>query len=177
MHGAVTFIPLARADFPLVLRWLRAPHVRTWWWGGEPTAGDVEREYGPAVDGTEPTRMYTIRLDAEPVGVIQCYRHADHPDWEHAVGMAGAAGIDYFIGDSERCGRGVGSAVIAAFVPVVLGRYPEVDHVVAAPRVDNRPSCRALEKAGFVLVDVRDLGSDHPSDPGPSAIYARARPS
>jgi RimJ/RimL family protein N-acetyltransferase len=175
MDGTVTFVPLSRRDLPLVLRWLRAPHVRAWWRGDEPTPEDVEREYGPGIDATVPVRPYTIRLDGVPVGVIQCYRHADHPDWEHAVGVADAAGIDYFIGDAERCGQGLGSRVIAAFAAVVLDLYPEVAGVVAVPEADNRASRRALEKAGFALVGERDIAAE-PSGGGPSAVYHRPRP-
>jgi aminoglycoside 6'-N-acetyltransferase len=43
------------------------------------------------------------------------------------------------------------------------------------PQAANYASRRALEKAGFRLLDERQLDSDDPSDAGPSAIYARGR--
>ncbi|WP_412539280.1 GNAT family N-acetyltransferase [Longispora sp. K20-0274] len=163
--------PLTRADFPALLRWLRADHVRAWWRDVPDSPAAVERKYGPRVDGAAPTRVFVMEDDGTPVGFLQCYRHADYPDEERAVGLPGAAGIDYLVGEPDRTGRGVGSAAIAAFVPVVLGLFPEVEQVVAVPVAANRASCRALERAGFTLVDVREVEPGA----GPGAIYARQR--
>ena len=166
----ITFHPMTRSDFPRVGGWLGNPHVRTWW--PEP---DAETEFGAAVDGTEPTSAFLFHVDGEPVGVVQCYRHADHPGWDREVGVPAAVGIDYLVGESDRCGRGIGTAAITAFTELVLARYPDADAVVAVPQRDNRSSCRALEKAGYELLDERVLDSDDPSDAGVSAIYAVRR--
>jgi hypothetical protein len=47
---------------------------------------------------------------------------------------------------------------------------------VTVPQAANYASRCALEKAGFALVGERKLDSDDPSDVGPSAVYALARP-
>jgi aminoglycoside 6'-N-acetyltransferase len=168
--------PLRRDDFPLLHRWMAMPHVQAWW-GGEPiTPTDIERKYGPRADGAEPTLVFVIEHGGQPVGVIQCYRHADYADWDRAVGIPGAAGIDYLIGEAAHCGRGVGSAAIAGFAPRVFALYPDVTAIVAVPQAANHASRRALEKAGFSLIDERQLDSDDPSDTGPSAVYALNRP-
>lgn len=174
MRHAITFVPLTRDDFALLASWLRKPHVREWW-RDEPTDEYVEQQYGPVVDRSDSAMAFVIHLDGTPVGLIQCYRHSDEPDWDRAVGVPDAAGIDYLIGAPEQCGRGVGTAMIAAFSGLVFERYPDVGSVVAVPQQDNLASCRALEKAGFRFVDARDLESDDPSDSGISAIYALAR--
>ena len=175
-RARVTIRPLTREDFPLLQRWLAMPHVQQWW-GSEPmTAADVERKYGPRADGTDPTRVFAIELAGQPVGLIQCYRHADCADWDRVVGIPAAAGIDYLVGEPTECGRGVGPAAIACIAPRVFGLYPEVGAIVAIPQAANQASRRALEKAGFRLAGERRLDSDDPSDAGPSAIYALARP-
>ena len=174
--GEVTIRPLRRDDFPLLHRWLAMPHVQQWW-GSEPmTAADVELKYGPRADGTDPTRVFAIELAGQPVGIIQCYRHADYAAWDRAVGIAAAAGIDYLVGEPAQCGRGVGTAAIACLAPRVFGFYPEIAAIVAVPQAANHPSRRALEKAGFRLVAERKLDSDDPSDAGLSAVYALTRP-
>jgi aminoglycoside 6'-N-acetyltransferase len=117
-----------------------------------------------------------IELAGQPVGIIQCYLRADYADWDRAVGVPAAAGIDYLIGEAAHCGRGVGSAAIACLVPRVFGLCPEIDAIVAVPQAANYASRRALEKAGFSLVGERTLDSDDPSDAGPSAVYALNRP-
>jgi RimJ/RimL family protein N-acetyltransferase len=172
----ITIRPLARDDFSLLHRWLTTTHVRAWWRGEPATPDGVERKYGPRVDGRTPTRVFVIEAAGHPVGIIQCYRHANHPDWNRAVGIDAAAGIDYFIGEPDQLGRGIGSRAIASFTQHVFALYPDLDTIVAAPQADNRPSRRALEKAGFTLHGERRLDSDDPSDSGPSAIYTLARP-
>jgi pantetheine-phosphate adenylyltransferase len=174
--GPAAIRPLSRDDFPLLHRWLAMPHVQAWWDSEPVTPAAVERKYGPRVDGTEPTRVFTIELARQPVGIIQCYRHADYADWDRAVGIPSAAGIDYLIGDAAHCGRGIGSAAITGFAPRVFALFPDVTAIVAVPQAANYASRRALEKAGFSLIDERQLDSDDPSDAGPSAIYALTRP-
>jgi RimJ/RimL family protein N-acetyltransferase len=171
----ISFRPLTREDFPLLHRWLITPAVQAWWRSHTRTVDDVERKYGPQVDGSDPTRLYLILVAGRPAGMIQCYRHADYPGWQEAVGVPSAAGIDYLIGEDGLRGRGLGSAAIAAFTAIVFGLYPEVDSIVSVPQQGNRASCRALEKAGFSLLEERELNTGDPSDAGVSAVYGLAR--
>ncbi len=172
----IAFRPVTRDDFALLHRWLVTPEVQAWWRSRTRTLDDVEQEYGPQLDGAEPTRSFIIQAGDLPVGLIQCYRHADYPEWDHAVGVPSAVGIDYLIGQAGHRGHGFGSAAIAAFTAIVFGLYPEVDVIVSVPQKDNRASCRALEKAGFALCYERELDSGDPSDAGVSAVYCLARP-
>jgi RimJ/RimL family protein N-acetyltransferase len=175
MDTAITFRPLARADFPLLCRWLNAPHVRAWWRGEESTPETVEREYGPQLDGADPSRSFVFQLAEVPVGMIQCYRHRDSPEWDRTIGIPGAAGVDYLIGEADRCGHGIGTAAISAFTGVVFTLFPEVSVIVSVPQRDNRASCRALEKAGFTLSHEGMIDSADPSDSGVAAVYVLHR--
>ena len=83
--GPVTIRPLARDDFPLLHRWLAMPHVQAWWPGEPATPAGIERKYAPRVDGTEPTRVFIIELTGQAIGIILCYRHEDHTDWDRAA--------------------------------------------------------------------------------------------
>ena len=138
------------------------------WW--EPP-GDLDAKYGPAIDGTEPTEYFVVEVGDEAVGLIQRYRHCDHGEWDAEVGIPGAVGIDYLLGDPAHCGRGLGTRMIAAFLDTVRQRYPDAEVVVAAPQEANVASCSALEKAGFTRREVRQLASEGPWDAGPSAVY------
>jgi RimJ/RimL family protein N-acetyltransferase len=137
---------MTRADLPLMHEWLNREHVRRWWSEGR-TLGAVETKYGGAIDGTEPTRMFVIEVDAEPAGSIQTYLVSDYPEW---IGdEPGVAGVDLFIADAALTGRGLGPRILTEFAQSVVFRDPAVTALVAAPEVANTASVRAFEKAGF----------------------------
>ena len=166
----ITFRPLEMDDLGLLARWQSAPHVARWW--QEPA--DIESlttKYSPRVLAEERTEVFLILVDGSPAGLIQRYRHRDHPDWDRAVGIPDAVGIDYYLGEGALVGRGIGSAAIAAFARAALADYPDIQCVVAAPQQENVASWRALEKAGFSRVWAGMLDSDDPSDAGPAYVY------
>ncbi len=174
----LAFRRLSRRDFALLSEWLAAPHVETWW-RQDHRAAAVEAEYGPVVDGDDPTEVFIVEDRARPIGLIQRYRLSDHPEWERAM-PAGTtpedgAGIDYLIGDETHIGHGLGGRIITAFVADTWDRYPDVPAIVVAVQQENRRSWRALEKAQFHRVWAGMLDSDDPSDAGPSYVYVRPR--
>jgi aminoglycoside 6'-N-acetyltransferase len=173
---------MTRDDFPALAAWLRAPHVEAWfpWLHGDLAASDaVEAEYGPCIDGDDPTELFVIETDGEPVGFIQRYRIADNPDWAAALSPIGetttAVGFDYAIGVLEATGRSVGSEAIRQLLADTFSRYPDVDSVVVAMQQANRASWRALERVGFERRWAGLLDSPDPSDAGPSYIYVISR--
>jgi aminoglycoside 6'-N-acetyltransferase len=151
------FVPLTREDLPRLHGWLRQPHVAQWW-------GEIE-DYGPSIDGEEPTRCYVAHLDGEPVGMIQTFRWADWPQEAAAVdARPDEAGIDYLLGDSALIGRGIGPDMIRAFMTEVIGDDSPIRTNVAAA---NRRSWRCLEKLGFI----REPGTRMIKDePGPQYV-------
>lgn len=169
------FRPFERADLPLLGEWLANPHVARWWPREDESARALAAQYGPAIDGADPTRLYLAVADGVPAGFVECYRHADEPAWERAVGLPGVAGIDYLIGRPELCGRGLGTRIVGALCALVFGLYPEVGGIASVPQAENTASRRVLEHNGFRLVEVRDVESDDPGDAGPSAIYLLER--
>jgi RimJ/RimL family protein N-acetyltransferase len=166
--------PLGYEDLARVAGWLAVPHVARWWLDSS-DVDSVTATYGPCITGEDPTEVFVIEVDGEPVGIIQRYRHDHYPEWDRAVGIANAAGIDYLVGESRLIGKGVGTAAIATFAADTLLRYPDIDCVVAAPQQANVASWRALEKAGFRRVWAGSLDSPDPSDAGPAFVYALAR--
>ena len=177
----MTLRPMSRDDFPALATWLRAPHVEAWfpWLHGETAASEaVEAEYGPCIDGDDPTELFVIEADGEPVGFIQRYRISDNLSWAAALSPIGdvtaAVGFDYAIGELDATGRGVGSEAIRQLLVDTFSRYPDVDSVVVAMQQANRASWRALEHVGFERRWAGLLDSPDPSDAGPSYIYAIA---
>jgi aminoglycoside 6'-N-acetyltransferase len=177
---------MTREDFPALATWLRTSHVEAWfpWLHGDtdPRAA-VEAEYGPCIDGRDPTELFVIVAEGQPVGFIQRYRISDNPSWAAALSAAltaagdtsAAVGFDYAIGELDATGRGVGSEAIRQLLADTFGRYPDVDSVIVAMQQANRPSWRALERVGFERRWAGLLDSSDPSDAGPSYIYAIRR--
>ena len=158
----VAFRRLVDDDLSLLHAWLNEPGIVRWWEGDDVSWEAVVRDYGSA--NPDPVEHWLAIVDGEPAGWIQCWATADEPDeaaqwWTLGVDHT-AAGIDYLVGDPTTRGRGLGSAVIGAFVAdIVFGLHPSWTQVGADPHVDNVASWRALQKAGFRFVGVID-GTD-----------------
>jgi aminoglycoside 6'-N-acetyltransferase len=166
-------------DLPLVATWLAEQHVQRWWRDSSAPL-KVEEKYLPRIAGVEPTEMFVILHDDEPIGFIQRYLMRHHPDWARSLAPSGlvfdeAAGIDYAIGRPEMVGRGIGSAVVAAFSQALLEAFQDVTDIVVTPQAANAASCRVLEKAGYERRWTGLLDSDDPGDAGLAAMYVLTR--
>lgn len=181
MPPAITFRPLARSDFPQLAAWLAQPHVLRWW-DHEFTPEAIERDFGDAADGLEAAEVHIALLDGAPFGLIQFVRFADYPEYIEEVAPVypiaeGAASIDYFVGDVDRTGRGLGTAMIAAYVERIWAAHPDATHLVVPVTSANTASWRALEKAGFHLVAQVHLEPDNAIDDGAHHLLRLDRPS
>ena len=135
------FHPMSLSDLPLIRRWLALPHVIEWW--GDPeeqytlVSGDLDE---PAMD------QYIVSVAGSPFSYLQCY---DLTAWNSGFGPhpAGTRGIDLFIGEPNRIGRGHGSALIRCFVDNLLQNG--APRVVTDTDPANGRAVRAYEKAGF----------------------------
>jgi aminoglycoside 6'-N-acetyltransferase len=174
----IGFRRLERSDFPVVAAWLAAPHVAVWWLHRTSVA-DVEADFGPVVDGTDPTEVFIIAEDGKGIGIIQRYRFDDDPEWDRTMAVGSvprpAMGLDYLIGEEDRTGKGLGGPIIAEFVDDTWDQFPDIRAFVVDVHQDNRRSWRALEKAGFRRDWSGTIRSNDPSDEGPQHVYVRLR--
>lgn len=173
------FVPIRRADFPLLSQWLSTPHVMRWW-NDDPSRSAIEEDYGGCVDGTEPAEVFLAHWEGEAVGLIQRYRFGAYPEYvaemAHIVAVpVDATGIDYVIGPPAAVGRGVGAAMIADFVSRTWLDDPLTVAVIVPVQAGNLASWRALERAGFVRIAQGDLRPDNPMDSPHHYIYRRER--
>ena len=159
-HPQISFRPLARSHFPLLQRWLAAPHVAAWW--NDPfDLTSLEAHYGPCIDGIEPVHVYVIELDRVPIGWFQWYRWRDF--LEHAIQLgadSSSAGIDLAIGEIEMTGHGLGPAIIQQFATDHIFPNPDMAAIVADPEVHNLRSVRAFRKAVFSIVNTVQLAGE-----------------
>lgn len=140
-----------------------------WWNDGSKTPyPDAEiDDYRDAIQGKDPTYRYLLRIDANPVGLIQHYRIADDPEYAEALALGeDAIGIDLFIGQAELIGHGHGPAILRQFLRDVAFPFHGLDVCVIGPSVKNIAAIRAYEKAGF-----RSLREVHvPDEPDPEFL-------
>ena len=165
-----TFRRLTDDDLPMMHRWLNEPGVVRWWEGDDVSWDAVARDY---VEDDE-AEHWIATCGGDDVGWIQCWPVAAEPDeceqWLALGVHRTAAGIDYLVGDPARRGRGLGSAMIRAFVTeVVFGLHPGFTQAAAAPYTANEASWRALRNAGF-----RFLGTVEDKE-GPCRLMAAER--
>ena len=155
----VSFRRLVDDDLRLLHRWLNEPDVVRWWEGADVSWEAVVRNYGSR--STTPFENWVASADGREIGWLRCYAAVDHPDeteywWTRGVERT-AAGIDYLVGDAEGRGRGLGAAMIRAFViDVVFGLHAAWTQACAGPFDANVASWRALEKAGFRCAGIID---------------------
>ena len=181
----VEFRALALTDLAQLRDWLNTPHVYEWWGvdsgpgslggAGDDAATDaqVHEKYAPGVAADHATtHRFVIVHDGRDVGLIQHYRFADEPEYAAHIGETtpGGAGIDLFIGVVDAVGGGLGARVLDAYVGDVVFADPEITRAIGAPHPNNRRSCRAFEKAGFVFV--RDTVVP---ESGPERVHIRTR--
>jgi aminoglycoside 6'-N-acetyltransferase len=176
----ITWRRLTEEDFPLLRRWLLQPHVARWW-NHETSPEAVERDFGPVARREEPSEDLLVFEDGEPVGLVQRSRYGDYPEYLEELAPILAVdqesmSIDYLVGDPGRCGRGLGSRIIAAVVAATRADHPAAPDVVVPVAAANRSSWRALEKAGLRRVAEGELEPDNPVDDRRHVVYRVERP-
>ncbi len=174
----IEFRLLRREDFTLLAAWLAEPLVARWW---HEDPASVEERYGPAVDGHEPGEVCVALLDGAPLGLIQRYEIAAHPEYLEELRPLwpvgpGTLSIDYLVGSAAQRGCGLGTRMIGAFVAEGFERHPTAPDVLVPVHAENRASWRALERAGFERVARGPLEPDNPADSRDHVLYRRERP-
>ncbi len=144
----VSFRPLTPGDLPLLHEWLARPHVAEWW-SPAPAFSEVQQEFGPLTAGQSTTRAYVVLGNGAPIGYIQSYVARGSGDgWWLDEHDPGVRGIDQFLAHSEQLGRGLGTAMVRAFVERLFAD-PAVTRIQTDPSPGNGRAIRCYEKAGF----------------------------
>ncbi|MDI1480683.1 GNAT family N-acetyltransferase [Polyangium sp. y55x31] len=162
MPPPITFRALTEADLPLMHAWLTRPHVAEWW-QPTPTLDELRDDYLPSVgaadtsplDAESGTIPYFACEDGKPFGFIQAYRvMASQADgWWLDETDPCALGIDQFIADADRIGKGLGTRMIRAFLEFLFAD-PRVTKVQTDPEPTNGRAVACYRKAGFRDVSV-----------------------
>ena len=152
------FEPLTKSHFPLLLKWLEAPHVKKWWDQDVTYTLDlVHEKYRSYVKGykladgiQKAIQCFIIHNNQTPVGYVQLYNAYDflrsHPLTDLPENLCA---FDIFIGEAECLKKGIGSRAIDQFLKEHAAGY---SHIFVDPANDNIAAIRTYEKAGFSKV-------------------------
>ncbi len=142
----ISFQPFEEKHFPLLLRWLKEPHVKEFW--SEPEDENVLKEKYLKKLVERGVFPQIIVLNDQEVGYIQSYEACSvGGGWWPDV-KPGIFGIDQFIGEVNYVGKGLGPKIISKFVKMLV-QNPNVKEVIANPDPSNLRAIKAYEKAGF----------------------------
>jgi RimJ/RimL family protein N-acetyltransferase len=148
------FEPVTDADLPTLREWLDRPHVAEWWDWDRPVAmAQVHEEFSPS--RRDPlVSHYVAWHGGRRIGFIQSYVVAGAGGgWWPDERDPGARGIDQFLADPADLGRGLGTAMISAFVDRLFDD-PAVTKVQIDPNPENARAIRCYEKVGAERVGV-----------------------
>lgn len=161
MKSHFGFRPLTRSDFPLLLKWLEAQHVKAFWDSEIPwTLEKIEEKYASYVEGykleagvRKPMFASLVMIDVHPIGYVQFYNAWDfewNPPLDRAILPRSLAALDFYIGEPTFIRKGVGTVILEAFLKA------HVDSLFSAcmvrPERDNIPAIKLYEKLGFKAV-------------------------
>jgi len=140
----IDFKLLSVYDFPLLLKWLKKPHIKQWWDQDiTHTEESVTEKYSSYVNNSK-IRAYIIHIDNKPIGYIQIYNAYDFSRNKPLDDLPKSLGaIDFYIGEEEYLRQGIGSQILKAFVT------PEFDYILVDPDINNIAAIKTYEKAEF----------------------------
>ena len=147
-------------DMPMLHEWLKRPHVAEWWTPA-PSLDEVIEEFTPLTRPGHRDQGYIAFDGDRAIGYIQSYIVKDGGNgwWEEETDP-GARGIDQFLAAGDQLGRGLGTAMVRAFV-TRLFEDPAVTKIQTDPDPRNARAIRCYEKAGFRAVREVDTPDGH----------------
>jgi len=165
MNPPITFRPVTEEDLPLLHAWHQRPHVAEWW-QPVPSIDELREDYlsepvDPTVKPLDTPADGVYYLACEngvPFAYIQAYRvmgaHQASGWWADETDPH-ALGIDQFIAEADRLGKGLGTRMIRAFLDMLFSD-PRVTKVQTDPNPTNGRAVACYRKAGFRDVGVVD---------------------
>jgi len=147
------FVPVTRADYPMLREWLEEPHVREWWGDPDEEIVLIEEEIDAG-----PTDMRIVWAD-RPFAFIQDYVALDtvteHDQRHLADRPADARAIDTFLGAVDYHGAGHAKGYLRQRAEQLRQCCSQV---LIDPDPENARAIATYEGAGFVPIEERDCG-------------------
>lgn len=156
-----SFTPLALDHFSLLHKWMQHPHVSQWWGEGRAWSfPDIQEKYhsytlGYKIEQEEKRSIspFVVHFQNRPIGFIQAYNAYDFPRegfnvtdvWQEL--SQSLAALDFFIGEPDCIGMGLGAEILKAFLESHLFHFYEA--CLVDPDKSNKAAIKTYTKAGF----------------------------
>lgn len=142
-----TFKLLQEDDIPLLCSWVKQPEVARWWYESDLDWPSFLSKYRDKLSKGV-AFPFLVCFDGQPIGYIEYYIANKVGDGWWPDLPSGVYGIDVFIGEAQKLGRGYGSIFIRKFIDM-LAEKSEVKKIILDAAVDNLRAIRCYEKVGF----------------------------
>jgi RimJ/RimL family protein N-acetyltransferase len=139
--------PATPADAATVHAWMHRPHVATRWdqaWPRERWDDEIARQLAG-----RHSRPCLVSHDGVELAYVEIYRVARDGLREHYDAGAHDLGLHVAIGEQDRTGAGLGTALLDVLAGALLRADPRCARIVLEPEEGNVAMHRALVKAGF----------------------------
>lgn len=147
-----TFRPLSMsdADVELSYRWLNMPHIQKAYSRPSSVIAKSEALEYLKQHLEKPMSGFTVLADDVPVGYIGFYAVKECPWPEQDLPekmVSQVAGMDLFIGEADKLGKGLGQSIILQFLQEKI--WPAFDYCMVDPITNNKAAIHCFEKIGF----------------------------
>lgn len=145
----IEFLPIQERHIPLMLQWMRQPHIAEFW---QETEHEEQFRQKYLIElpkrGVSP---FIIAINSIPIGYIQSYQANKVGGGWWPDAKEGTFGIDQFIGDPDWVGKGFGTKAINHFVQDIF-MQSKVSEIITDPEPKNKKAIHVYEKVGFKAV-------------------------
>lgn len=146
----ISFRNVFEPDFITLHNWLKAPHVKEYWYQNESfTYEEVHKKYSKRLS-EDVVNMFIIQKNGKDIGYIQTYIVDETKPF---LINERIRGIDLYIGDVEYIYKGYGKDIIKKFINNHIFNKIDIRYIGIDPEVDNLIAIRAYEKSGFKHVN------------------------
>lgn len=171
MSATIFFKPLTQSDLPLLFAWFRQPYIAQLW--AEPSDYPIfeQKWLSKLHNSLDTTHRYIACDEHGPFGYIHYY-HVNDNDRSHFPNVAipaGSVGMDLFIADQTRLGKGLGTQMIKSFIAHLKAQEPACPAIIIDPAPDNTRAIACYKKVGFEEVGEFVVPYGGPAGIGPGA--------
>lgn len=142
----IFFRKIVSADFELLKKWQKEPHVVEFWGDSDKWEQPYEEYVYETNNGS--VEQFVIQFKQRPIGYFQYYWAARVGDGWWQDSDENTVGLDLYIGDSSLIGQGFGRLILEAAIKMLKAR-DGVKTIIADPCPENRRMIHILATLGF----------------------------